>query len=102
MFTPAMSASRTSVPDVISENAFCTAVTSPPFLNLLPLAEAITTGFTLFFVIIVGLGVGLGVGPGVVLWPSAGAAAAAATPAVVVTTNSRREIFWDIGPPAGR
>src|SRR4051812_16966044 len=81
MLTPAMSASRTSVPPVIIENAFSTAVLSPPFLNLFPLAEAMTTGCTLFLII---------VGP---CAPNAGAAAAAATPAGVVTTNSRREIL---------
>src|ERR1700736_815746 len=46
MFTPAINASRTSAPpEVIIVNAFWTHVMSPPFLNLLPLAEAITTGF---------------------------------------------------------
>src|ERR1044072_4506588 len=45
MFTPAMSASSTSAfPLVIMVNAFCTHVMSPPFLNLFPFAEAITTG----------------------------------------------------------
>ena len=44
MLTPAIRASSTSAPCVIIVNAFCTHVMSPPFLNLLPLAEAITTG----------------------------------------------------------
>src|SRR4051794_28188106 len=44
MFTPAMSASRTSAPSVIIVNAFWTHVMSPPFLNLLPFADAMTSG----------------------------------------------------------
>src|ERR1700726_2694063 len=44
MLTPAISASSTSEPWTIMAQAFCTQVTSPPFLNLLPLAEEITTG----------------------------------------------------------
>src|ERR1700688_3595120 len=44
MLTPAISASSTSDPWTIMAQAFCTQVTSPPFLNLLPLAEEITTG----------------------------------------------------------
>src|ERR1700724_465350 len=44
MLTPAISASSTSDPWAIMVQAFCTQVTSPPFLNLLPLAEEITTG----------------------------------------------------------
>jgi hypothetical protein len=45
MFTPAMSASSTSAPpEVIIVKAFWTQVMSPPFLNLLPFADAITTG----------------------------------------------------------
>src|SRR2546430_7250998 len=47
MFTPAIKASSTSAPPcVIIVNAFWTHVMSPPFLNLLPFAEAITTGLT--------------------------------------------------------
>ena len=46
MFTPAISASSTSVPSVIIAKAFSTQVFSPPFLNLLPLADAMTTGLT--------------------------------------------------------
>src|SRR5882672_845508 len=46
MLTPAITASRTSAPAVIMVKAFCTAVTSPPFLKRLPLAEETTTGFT--------------------------------------------------------
>src|SRR3954466_11233559 len=85
MFTPAISASSTSDPPVIIWNAFSTQVCGPPFLNLLPLLEAITTGFTLFPVIT------LGAWPNNVLGPAAAAAAAAA---VVVWTNSRRFSFF--------
>src|SRR4051794_30602517 len=46
MFTPAMSASRTSPPRVIRSKASATPVRAPPFLNLLPLADEITTGRT--------------------------------------------------------
>src|SRR6478672_7793016 len=46
MLTPAISASSTSDPWVIRTNAFWTQVTSPPFLNLLPLADEMTTGLT--------------------------------------------------------
>src|SRR5512141_2724770 len=46
MFTPATTASRTSEPLVIIENAFSTAVCVPPFLYRLPLPDEITTGFT--------------------------------------------------------
>src|SRR5713226_7797323 len=78
MLTPAISASRTSPPCVICVNAFCTQVTSPPFLNLLPFAEEMTTGLA-----------GprrITVGP----WPNI----LAATPAAaVVATNWRRLIF---------
>jgi hypothetical protein len=45
MFTPAMRASRTSLPSVIMAKAFSTQVTVPPFLNRWPLPEAMTTGF---------------------------------------------------------
>src|SRR2546428_13044273 len=55
MFTPAINASSTSAPAcVIMVKAFCTHVRSPPFLNLLPLADAITTGLIDFEFIIVG------------------------------------------------
>jgi hypothetical protein len=55
MFTPAISASSTSAPpEVIIVNAFCTQVMSPPFLNLLPFAEAITTGLAGLELITVG------------------------------------------------
>src|SRR5437763_8175806 len=47
MFTPAINASRTSaLPLVIIVNAFWTHVTSPPFLNLFPFEDAITTGLS--------------------------------------------------------
>src|SRR5438128_10021680 len=89
MFTPAIRASSTSEPPVIIENAFSTPVCVPPFLNLLPFDDAITTGLTLFGVITVGA------------WPNSGLDAdAAATPAaVVVFTKSRRFSFRSIGPP---
>src|SRR6266700_848385 len=80
MFTPAIRASSTSAPSVINWKAFSTQVCVPPFLNLLPLFEATTTGFTLFGVIIVGAC------PRSVF----GIAAAAAAAAVVAWTNSRR------------
>src|SRR2546421_4801689 len=55
MFTPAINASSTSAPPcVIMVKAFCTQVRSPPFLNLLPLADAITTGLIDFEFMIVG------------------------------------------------
>ena len=84
MLTPAITASSTSAPRVISANAVSMQVLSPPFLKLWPLPEAITTGLTRFLVIIVGA------------CPKAGPAAAAASPAVLVTTNSRREIPSDM------
>src|SRR6266568_9191108 len=91
MLTPATTASSTSLPDVIIENAFSMHVIEPAFLNRWPLPEETTTGFTLFFVCIVGA------------CPKAGAAAAAAIPAVLVTTNSRREILSGIsGAPTAQ
>src|SRR4051812_3800666 len=55
MFTPAMSASSTSAPScVISVNAFWTQVMSPPFLNLFPFADAITTGLAVLELVTVG------------------------------------------------
>src|SRR5579862_9841376 len=84
MLTPATSASSTSAPAVIIENAFSTHVIVPPFLYRCPLAEEMTVGLTLFFVIAVGA------------WPKAGVAAAA-SPAVLVTTKSRREILSGMG-----
>src|SRR4051812_38354292 len=98
MLTPAISDSSTSVPEVISENAFSTQVTVPPFLYSLPFAEAITAGLTLFLVITTGPCPG----PGEVL-PNAGDAAAAARPAVLVTTKSRRgKRLGLLGAPNGR
>src|SRR5262249_20947714 len=102
MLTPAISASRTSEPPVIIEKAFSTQVWVPPFLNLLPLLDATTTGFALFGVIIVGA------------WPNSvfGIAAAATAPAAACHTKSRRLGFfigfvfffhWRRGPtPAAR
>src|SRR5256714_12440137 len=46
MLTPAMSASSTSAPAVIRRKAFCTHVSSPPFLKWLPLADETTAGLT--------------------------------------------------------
>src|SRR2546430_6640630 len=46
MFTPAMSASSTSLPPVIMVNAFSTHVSVPPFLKRLPLDDEMTTGLT--------------------------------------------------------
>src|SRR5262249_57939191 len=58
------------------------AVRGPPFLYLFPLADATTTGETLFGVITVGA------------WPKAFGAADANTPAAVPAfTNARRLIF---------
>src|SRR6478672_6279927 len=55
MFTPAINASSTSAfPLVIMVNAFCTHVMSPPFLNLFPFADEITTGLADFELITVG------------------------------------------------
>src|ERR1044072_981700 len=55
MFTPAISASRTSAfPLVIIVNAFWTQVMSPPFLNLFPFADEITTGLADLELIMVG------------------------------------------------
>ena len=45
MLTPSISASSTSEPCVIRVKAFSTHVTVPPFLNQLPLAEEMTTGW---------------------------------------------------------
>jgi hypothetical protein len=44
MLTPARSASSTSSPRVRRSKASCTQVRDPPFVNLLPFAEAMTTG----------------------------------------------------------
>src|SRR5688500_13281626 len=84
MLTPAISASSTSLPDVIIENAFSTHVIGPPFLWSLPFAEAMTAGVTVFLVMTVGD------------WPNAGPVAAAARPAVLAATNFRREILSDM------
>ena len=66
--------------------ASSTAVRGPPFLYLLPLAEAITIAFT-------APGTS-SVGP----WPKAGGAPAATTPAAApALTNSRRLNRWTIG-----
>src|SRR5438876_10167886 len=84
MLTPAISASRTSVPsDVIIANAFSTPVIVPPFLNRLPFADETTTGFA---------------GPRMMtVGPCARTAAAAPT---VVTTKVRRVILLLIGGQA--
>src|SRR4051794_41880296 len=89
MLTPATRASRTSAPPVIIAKAVSTHVFAPPFLNLLPLFDATTTGLTLFGVIIVGA------------WPNSavGIAAAAAPAAAGGWTNSRRANFFSPRPP---
>ena len=46
MFTPAIRASRTSLPSVIIANARSTHVCGPPFLCSCPLADEMTTGRT--------------------------------------------------------
>src|SRR3990172_8282653 len=91
MLTPAMSASRTSVPAVIIEKAVSMQVLLPPFLNRWPFADETTAGFDVLRVIIVG--------------PCANAArgGAAASPAAVpVMTNSRRLILRGIMCPSCR
>src|SRR5882762_10365293 len=50
MFTPAMTASSTSAPAVIILKALATQVSPSSSLDLLPLAEEITTGFARRFV----------------------------------------------------
>src|SRR5438034_9726452 len=85
MFTPAITASRTSSPRVMRAKASSTADRGPPFLYLSPLAEAITTGFTVLGASTVGA------------WAKPGRALAAATPAAVPAfTNSRRLILCAI------
>src|SRR5262245_43808455 len=84
MLTPAMSASRTSLPSVISANAVSTHVLAPPFLYLLPFDEEMTAGFTLLRIIMVGA-------------RSSPGAAAASPAAVPAFTNSRRLIRRGIG-----
>src|SRR4030095_2884400 len=89
ILTPAISASSTSSPLTIFAKAISTPVLSPPFLNLLPLAEAITMGRLLPGVIMLGA------------WPNARGAAAAARPtAVPVLTNSRRFTLGDMDTPS--
>src|SRR6185503_1958134 len=79
-----MSASSTSAPPVIIENAFSMAVCAPPFLNWFPLLDAMTTGLTLLGVMTVGA-----------CPKSVFGMAAAATPAAVVArTKSRRFSFF--------
>src|SRR5262245_61804102 len=79
MLTPAMSASRTSLPAVIIAKAVSTQVLVPPFLKRFPLAEEITMGLMRLGVIIAGV------------W--AEVRTRAARPAAVpVSTNSRRLI----------
>src|SRR3954452_2712316 len=77
-----MSESSTSAPCVIIVHALCTHVMSPPFLNLLPFADEMTTGFTDLFVMMFGDD-----------WARRLRAAVAARPApTVVRTKSRRFI----------
>src|SRR4051794_30094568 len=82
MLTPAMTESSTSLPWVIIENAFCTAVTVPPFLNRLPLADETTTGF---------IGAGTSISGPVTAFDLLAASVNPA--AAVVIMNSRRLIF---------
>jgi hypothetical protein len=84
MVTPAMRASRTSLPAVIIEKAVSTQVFVPPFLKRWPLAEEITTGLARLGVIIVGV------------WAEARTRATRLA-AVPVNTNSRRLILRAIG-----
>src|SRR6476659_2101990 len=81
MLTPAIRASRTSLPAVIIAKAVSTQVLVPPFLKRCPLAEEITTGLTRLGVIIVGV------------WAEVRTWAAARPAAVPVSTNSRRLIL---------
>src|SRR5436190_16867325 len=86
MLTPAISASSTSEPPVIIWNALATQVWFPPLVNLLPLAEEMTTGLTLFGVITVGPCPELVEGR-----PNTDFGVTATTPATaVVRTKSRR------------
>ena len=78
MLTPAISASRTSVPFVIMSKAVSTQVFGPPFLKRCPLPEATTTGRDALCVIIVGLP------------PASGLAAAARRPAPVAAVMKSR------------
>src|SRR5207247_1992424 len=91
MLTPAIRASRTSEPPVIISNARATHVRLPPFVNLLPFADEMTTGLTLFGVITVGA------------WPNSDLGVAAATPATpaVVRTKSRRFSFFMMASSTG-
>src|SRR6185436_20216040 len=86
MLTPAITASRTSLPSVIIANAVSTAVRVPPFLYLLPFDDEMTAGLTLLRIIMVGARSNRG-------------AAAASPAAVPLFTNSRRLIRRGIGPP---
>ena len=82
MFTPAMSASSTSAPSVIIVQALWTQVISPPFLNLFPFADEITTGLLDLELIIFGL-----------CARSEVEALAASVAPIVVRTKSRR-FMW--------
>src|SRR5689334_20044649 len=92
MLTPATRASRRSAPFVRRANASATQVRGPPFLNLLPLAEAMTTG-------LVALGVST-VGPRACA-AACFVAASVAPAAAPVLTKSRRLIPRFMAPPGG-
>src|SRR4051794_29358884 len=79
MLTPATSASSTSDPAAIIENAFSTQVAVPPFLNRLPLAAATTIGLAERGVMTVG---------------ACSKAGATARAAAVRWTNWRRFSVW--------
>src|SRR5947207_7791986 len=85
MLTPAINEARTSSPFVIFAKAVSRHVLSPPFLNLFPLEDEMTTGWLPPGVIIAGARPN-----------AAGAAAATRLAAVPVFTNSRRFTFGDI------
>src|SRR4029450_5965483 len=94
MFTPAISASSTSFPSVMSRNARSTAHSDPPFLNWMPLASEMTSGRTALRIIASGAAcrpAELAIEPG--------AAAASPTPAVVRTKSRRLIVFRAIETP---
>ena len=76
---------------MIRLKAFTTPVTSPPFVYTFPLLEAITTGATVFFTIIVGAWAGDGGSAAAAL-----IAAAPTTAAALDITNSRRSTRLDM------
>jgi hypothetical protein len=84
MLTPVMTESSTSSPFVINEKAVSTAVMDPPFLNLFPLADEMTSGLIFWT---------RTAGP----FPAMMSGLAATSPATaLVFTKSRREILLRI------